>query len=159
MYAEYTRPQLTFLALVPCTWYPEKAMHDYLPVLPPGFYKNIKQSTSCVKTLQFCGRIFFALKFVRAILRESVFSIKELNPEVCSLMVFHMSNLFKTKDFKFLKNNWTDFFLILAKLPNIWHTFDHKGTEFLQQTQIVNFLYLYNLMVKTFDISNLDYLI
>ena len=34
-----------------------------------------------------------------------------------------------------------------------------KGFEFLTQTQIFLCLYLYNLMVETFDISNLDYLI
>ena len=34
-----------------------------------------------------------------------------------------------------------------------------KGTEFLPQTQIFSFQYLCNLMLQTFDISNLDYLI
>ena len=42
---------------------------------------------------------------------------------------------------------------------SIWQYQYDKGIEFLTQTQILLYLYLYNLMLETFDISNLDYLI
>ena len=42
---------------------------------------------------------------------------------------------------------------------NRWIVEIWKGTDFLPQTQIVYYQYLSNVMVLTFDISNLDYLI
>jgi len=102
-------------------------MHAYTCLSFPKVFTRTSSKRAYIKTLQFCGRIFFGLIFVRAILRESVFFQKKnwtLATKECNLMVFHISNLFKTKTFEFLTYNKVDCFVILAKLPKIWHTFD-----------------------------------